>query len=87
MSTKDEESWEGIDPAGTDTKQGILAEVGAISLVALGAFIGKLLFSDKEAAKDTVIINNPAEHNRQGYRKRKNEQTTKLSRSRRRRRF
>ena len=74
---------EGIDPAGEDTKQGILAEVGAISLVALGAFIGKLLFSDKEVAKDTVIINNP-EHNRQGYRKRKNEQT-KLSRSRRRR--
>jgi hypothetical protein len=81
-----EEDWEGIDPAGEDNKQGILAEVGAISLVALGAFIGKLLFSNDREAKDTVIINNPAEHNRQGYRKRKNEQT-KLSRSRRRRRF
>ena len=79
-----EEDWEGIDPAGEDNnKQGILAEVGAISLVALGAFIGKLLFSNDREAKDTVIINNPAEHNRQGYRKRKNE----LSRSRRRRRF
>lgn len=78
-----DDGWEGIDPAGTDTKQGILAEVGAISLVALGAFIGKLLFSNDREAKDTVIINNPAEHNRQGYRKRKNE----LSRSRRRRRF
>jgi hypothetical protein len=77
-----EEAWEGIDPAGQDTKQGILAEVGAISLVALGAFIGKLLFSNDREAKDTVIINSP-EHNRQGYRKRKNE----LSRSRRRRRF
>ncbi len=77
-----DDGWEGIDPAGTDTKQGILAEVGAISLVALGAFIGKLLFSNDREAKDTVIINSP-EHNRQGYRKRKNE----LSRSRRRRRF
>jgi hypothetical protein len=77
---------EGIDPAGEDiTKQGILAEVGAISLVALGAFIGKLLFSDSHAARDTVVITNTPEHNRQGYRRRKKNdyRDKKLLRSRR----
>jgi len=76
---------EGIDPAGEDiTKQGILAEVGAISLVALGAFIGKLLFSDSNTARDTVVITNTPEHNRQGYRRRKNDnRQKKLLRSRR----
>jgi hypothetical protein len=67
---------EGInpDPDGVvsgSTDNGILAEVGAISLVALGAFIGKLLFSDRDTARDTVVITNSPGHNRQGYRHRK----------------
>jgi hypothetical protein len=77
---------EGIDPSGGEvTKQGILAEVGAISLVALGALIGKLLFSGSNTARDTVVITTP-EHNRQGYRRRKKEhdrRDKKLFRSRR----
>jgi|LauGreDrversion4_2_1035121.scaffolds.fasta_scaffold24913_3 hypothetical protein len=70
---------EGINPEGTNgdiSKKGILAEVGAISLVAIGAFIGKLLFSDSNTARDTVVITTPG-HNRQGYRHRKNNEKRK----------
>ncbi len=62
------------DPDNKNKEQRIFAEVGAISLVALGAFIGKLLFGStpqQAPQQDRVVVINPSSHNKIGYKYRK----------------